>query len=91
MPPTMLYLRFPTGPHSSFGLWLPWFLVYPLILALMLLVLPFMLIAVVFTLPFGYARPLIMLWPYVWRLLFSLRGLDMDIRSGQHDIQLNFV
>ena len=57
----------------------------------MLLVLPFMLIAVVFSLPFGYARPLIMLWSYIWRLLFSLRGLDMDIQSGSRDIQLNFV
>jgi hypothetical protein len=88
--PLLLYLRFPTG-SGSFGLWLPWFLVYPLVLAIMLLSVPFILLAAVFTLPFGYARPLVFVWPYIWRFLFSLRGLDMNISNGHHDIQLNFV
>ena len=90
MPPFLLYLRFPTG-GGSFGLCLPWFLVYPLILAVMLLSVPFILLAVVFTLPFGYSQPLILVWPYIWRLVFALRGLDMDIKTGRHDIQLNFI
>jgi hypothetical protein len=88
--PLLLHLRIPTDT-GSFGVWLPWFLVYPVLLALMLLVLPVMLIAVVFTLPFGYARPLVLVWPYLWRLLFSMRGLNVEIATGPREIQLRFI
>ena len=90
MPPLWLHLRIPTE-NSSFGLWLPWFLVYPVLLVLMLVVLPFVLVAAVILLPFGKARPLIFAFPYLWRLLFAMRGLNVDVRSGRQDIVINFV
>jgi hypothetical protein len=88
--PFLLYLRIPTE-DGSFGLWLPWFLIYPVLLALMLLVLPLVLILALFLLPTGKARPLIMAGPYLWRVLFNLRGLNMDVQTGRRQIQLNFV
>lgn len=88
--PLLLYLRIPTD-EGSFGMWLPWFLIYPILLALMLLVLPFVLILALILLPMGKARPLIMVGPYLWRVLFNLRGLRVDVRSGSRQTQLNFV
>jgi len=39
-PPMFLHLRIPTD-NGFVGLWLPWFLVYPILLGLMLIALPF--------------------------------------------------
>ena len=88
--PMFLYLRFPTG-GGSFGMWLPWFLIYPIVLALMLLVLPFVLVAAIILLPLGKAQPVIMAGPYLWRLLFAMGGLRVDVKTGVHEVQLNFV
>lgn len=90
MIPTLLHLKIPTE-DGYFGLWLPWFLVYIMLLALMLIALPFVLLAAVILLPMGRARPLIMAGPYLWRLLFAMRGLKAEIRSGRRDILVNFV
>ncbi|XUW99586.1 MAG: hypothetical protein TUN42_06745 [Dehalogenimonas sp.] len=89
-PPLLLHLRLPSR-DGFVGLWLPWFLVYPILLALMLIALPFILIAAIFLVPAGRARPLIMAGPYLWRLLFAMRGLKLDIQTSQKALMLDFV
>ncbi|MDV2989548.1 MAG: hypothetical protein P3T54_05310 [Dehalogenimonas sp.] len=89
-PPLLLHLRIPTS-DGSFGLWLPWFLIYPILLALMLIALPIVLVAVLILLPTGKARPLIMGGPYLWRILFSMRGLNVDINDGPKRMTFNFI
>ena len=88
--PLLIHLRIPTE-NSSCGLWLPWFLIYPIVLVMMLIVLPFILVAAVILLPLGIAGPLIMAFPYLWRVLFSMRGLNIAIQTGDRDILINFV
>jgi hypothetical protein len=89
-PPLLLHLRIPTS-DGFFGLWLPWFLIYPILLALMLIALPIVLVAVLILLPTGKARPLIMGGPYLWRILFSMRGLNVDINDGPKRMTFNFI
>ena len=89
-PPLLLHLRIPTN-EGFLGLWLPWFLVYPILLALMLIAFPIVLILALILLPTGKARPLIMGGPYLWRILFSMRGLNVDINDGQKRMTFNFV
>jgi hypothetical protein len=89
-PPLLLHLRLPSR-EGFLGLWLPWFLVYPILLALMLIALPFILVAAIFLVPGGRARPLLMAGPYIWRLLFALRGLKMDIETGGREMMVDFV
>ena len=88
--PIFLHLRIPTQ-DGSFGLWLPWFLIYPVMLVLMLVVLPFALLAVIVLLPLGKARPVIMAGPYLWGLLFALRGLNLEFETGGRAMLVNFV
>ncbi len=90
-PPLLLHLRIPSKNEGFIGLWLPWFLVYPILLLLMLIALPFVLIAAIFMVPAGRARPLIMAGPYLWRLLFAMRGLKLDIQTGNRTMLINFV
>jgi hypothetical protein len=42
-------------------------------------------------LPTGRARPLVMAGPYLWRLLFAMRGLKMDIQTGGREMLFDFV
>jgi hypothetical protein len=89
-PPLLLHLRIPSG-EGFLGLWLPWFLIYPILLLLMLIALPFVLVLAVIMLPTGRARPLIMAGPFLWRLLFAMRGLKMDIQTGNREMLFDFV
>jgi hypothetical protein len=89
-PPLLLHLRIPNG-DGFIGLWLPWFLIYPVLLLLMLIALPFVLVLAVIMLPTGRARPLVMVGPYLWRLLFAMRGLKMDIKTGGREMLFDFV
>ena len=89
-PPLLLHLRLPSR-EGFVGLWLPWFLVYPILLALMLIALPFILVAAIFMVPAGRARPLLMSGPYLWRLLFAMRGFKMDIETAGREMLFDFV
>ena len=89
-PPMLLYLRIPSK-NSYFGLWLPWLLIYPILLALLLIALPFVLVLAILMLTIGNSRPLILAGPCLWRLLFSLRGLKVDIQEGKRKLMFAFV
>ena len=89
-PPLLLHLRIPS--KSGFiGLWLPWFLVYPVLLLLMLVALPLILIAVLIMVPMGNARSLLLAGPYLWRVMFAMRGFRLDIGNGQQAMLVDFV
>jgi hypothetical protein len=89
-PPLLLHLRVPSG-DGFIGLWLPWFLIYPVLLLLMLIALPVVIILAIILVPAGKARPLVMAGPYVWRLLFAMRGLKLDIQTGNHKMMFDFI
>ncbi len=89
-PPMMLHLRIPTD-RGAMGLWLPWFLVYPILLGLMLIALPVVLIMTLFFLPTGKARTVVLAGPFLWRILFSMRGLSVDVQTGPRKVLISFV
>ena len=90
MPPLLLHLRVPTGT-GFIGLWLPYFLIYPLLLAVMVILAPFVFIAVLFTWDSGYGRTILLSGPYLWRLLWRLKGLKIDIDSPRRKLLMSFV
>ena len=89
-PPLLIHLRIPTR-EGYVDLWLPWLLLYPILLLLMLFALPIVLVIAIILLPTGKARPLVMAGPYLWRLLFAMRGLKLDIQTGSKTMMVNFV
>ena len=88
--PLLLHLRFPIERRTH-GLWLPWLLVYPILLIIMLPVFPIILIIAAVLLPIGKARQLILAGPYLWQLLAVLGGLRVEIHTNRGEVLLNFV
>jgi len=88
--PMLLHLRFPTN-RGSCGLWLPWFFIYPILLAIMLLVLPLVLFIAIALLPLGKTWRLVMAGPYLWQLLAAMGGLRAEIHTGQRQMLINFI
>ena len=89
-PPMLLHLQIPVG-DSFIGLWLPWFLVYLLLLILMVITMPFMIVLAIILIPTGKSRLLILIWPYIWRLLFNMKGLKVDIQQKNRKLMLSFI
>lgn len=99
MPPMVLRVRV-RDPRHGFGLWIPLFLVVPLVLllllALSLLVLPFVPIAVAVLWHRGLNKwffpaciLLLRVVPNIFMLLCAVRGLRVDIQSASQQVYVS--
>ena len=92
-PPYMMKLRI-KNPRHGFALWLPLFLIWPIALAFFLaaflILLPFALLATLFTWQTGWWRPLLLGIPAIIRVLCSLRGLTVDVDGNDGQVQIIF-
>lgn len=93
-PPFLLKMRFQNREHA-FALWLPLFLIGPLLLvfllAVVLILLPFALIALMFSWETGWLRSDILIIPSVLRLLSQLRGLLIDVEGERQRVFIEFI
>lgn len=89
-PPLLLHLRIPSQ-KGFIGLWLPWLLLYPVLLALMLLALPVIVALALILLPTGKSRMLLLSGPCLWRVLFAMRGLKLDMQTGGKKMLIDFI
>jgi hypothetical protein len=92
-PPYLLRLRFENQNHS-FGLWLPLFLIWPIVLVFLLVVfiilLPFALLALIFSWQFDWLYSLLKAVPAIFRLFSHLPGLTVDVDSGEGQVYIEF-
>ncbi len=92
-PPYLLKIRI-KNPNHNFGLWLPLFLVWPIVLACLLAVfvilLPFALLAMLFTFELGWWRPVVLGIPAICRVLFNLRGMIVDVDGQDGHVEVEF-
>lgn len=72
-------------------MWLPLFLIYPILLALSLLALPFLLIAALCLWHFGYGRLTLMALPGIWNVIWKARGLELNIGEKNREYLIKFV
>jgi uncharacterized membrane protein YhaH (DUF805 family) len=84
-----LHVRGKTG--RGFNLWFPVVLIWIVLLFFMVVFLPLVVIAAIFTWRIGYGKSLLMFYPCFFYLLFQLSGLKLDIESKKEKIFLNFV
>jgi len=90
LPPMLLHVQIPIG-DGFFGIWLPWFLVYLFLLILTVIALPFLIILSIISIPFGKWQPIIMIGPYIWRLLFNMKGLKVDFQQKNRKLMFDLV
>jgi uncharacterized SAM-binding protein YcdF (DUF218 family) len=84
MIPMLMRLKIGRKP-DRYGLLLPVFLVWILLFALMIILLPVVLIAALFTWRSGQGKFLLLIYPMLISVLFQLSGLHIEIgRSGEN-------
>jgi hypothetical protein len=90
MIPMLMRLKVSRNPKGH-GILLPVFLVWILLFALMLVLLPFMLLAALFTWRSGHGKWLLLTYPMLISVLFSLSGLHIEVEQPDENILIAFL
>lgn len=94
-PPYLLKLRFHDHPEHGLVLWLPLFLLWPVVLvfllAVFLILLPFALLAVIFTWRPDWVSILLGSIPAIYRLFSHLPGLVVDVDGDKGQVYIEFI
>ena len=80
-PPSLLGFRI-QSPTRDFWIWLPLFLLWPLVVLAALVMLPLILLTSLVLWPTGWGRTLLFTGPWLFRMFCALRGLVIDVKSG---------
>jgi len=92
-PPYLMKLHFDDGKHC-FGLWVPLFIIGPIVLvfllAIFIILLAFAILAFVFSCQWHWLRSVLMGVPAVYNLISSLPGVKVNINTtdGKVDISV---
>ena len=91
-PPYLMKLRIHSD-KNNFGIWIPLFIIGPivlvLLLAIFLLVLPFALLSIIFTWRSDWLYVTIMAVPRLIMVLWNLQGLKVDV-FGEDGVEISF-
>jgi hypothetical protein len=90
IPPCLMHVRIHNEEHN-FGLWLPLFLAWLILAALLLAILPILLILLIVALPFGWGEFMLLLGPRFYNILCALRGLKVEIDRTNEKVEVLFV
>ena len=82
-PPLIMRVRI-RNTNTKFGLWIPLFLIFPIVAVLVIVLAPLALLAALIVLPFGYART-VLCAPALFSVFCAMRGLEVDIVNGSKD------
>jgi len=86
-PPYMMRLRI-MNPEHKINLWLPLFLIFPLIVVILLILSPLALLAAIALFPFGWGRILLMI-PAVLVILCYMRGLEVEVEDKKERVLIS--
>jgi len=88
-PPFIIRLSIPLR-NGTLRLWLPLFLIYPFLAVLALILLPLVLVAALLLLPMGWSRKIVLVGPYLFRVICALRGLEVNIQQRKKQVLVFF-
>jgi len=74
----------------NFGLWLPLFLLWPIVLVLAIILFPIILLITIFQLLTGNNQPVILILPRLFSVACALRGMKVDIQSPDETVYVVF-
>jgi len=85
-------MRLKVRPKGKRGgsLWIPVILVWIILWALMLVLLPFVLVAAVVTWRRGPGAALLAAYPLLFSVLWNLSGLHVETRDADNDVLISF-
>lgn len=88
-----IWMRLRVRPKGKRGvsLWIPVILVWIILWALLLILLPFVLIAAILTLRRGPGLTLLAAYPMLFSVLWNLSGLHVETRDAENDVLISFL
>jgi len=89
-PPMMMHMRI-QGKERGFGFWLPLFLLLPLALVVFIILSPLILISILVLWPSGWGKRALLFLRAALELFCAMRGLNVDVRSGQQIVSISVV
>jgi len=90
IPPCLMYLRIHSEEHH-FGLWLPLFLAWIILAALLIALLPIFLIVLIVASFCGWGKFTLLLGPHIYTMLCALRGTKVDIDRTDEKVEISFI
>ena len=72
---------------TNFGIWIPLFIIFPILLIIFIALSPLILLTALILLPFGMARMVLCL-PAIYTLFCAMKGLEVDVSKGNHETVL---
>ena len=91
MLPLIVRLKVKEPGRRGFGLWFPVIIVWALLAALMLVLLPFVLLAALVTLGRGPGPRLFLVYPLLGSVLWHLGGLTIDVDQKDSEFLIDFI
>ena len=88
-PPSLLRIRIRNN-NIRFSLWLPLFLIWPLVLLAMVILSPIIILCAVLLWPLGLSKPLLLTGPVLFRLFRSMRGLEIAVEKSSDQVLISF-
>lgn len=89
MIPLILQLRIKKRNRRSFNMWLPLFLIWLIALPLILLLTPVILLAALILWPMGKWKYILFPYIAIFKSIFCMSGLKIDIQSKDSTVLIN--
>lgn len=89
-PPTLMHIKI-RNKNTKFGLWLPLFLLLPLVLVVLLILSPFILIGVVVLWHTGWGKVALFSLHAAFVAFWSLRGLKVDVQGRNECVHISII
>ena len=90
IPPCLLHIRVHNDEHN-FGIWLPLFLAWLILAALVLAFLPIFLILLIIAFFDGWGEFVLLIGPRLYNILCALKGLKVDVDKPSEKVEILFV
>jgi hypothetical protein len=91
MIPMLMKIKIPRQEKRSITIYLPVFLAWILLMAVFLLLLPFILLTALFTWFRGYGKIFVLFFPMLFNVLWHLQGLLIDVQDKEGHIYFSFI
>ena len=91
MIPMIMKIKIPREAGKPLTLYLPLFIAWLLLFAILLFFLPFLLVAALATWHRGYGKIMILSYPLLFSLLWNMHGLVIDVESKDETVFLSFI
>ena len=88
-PPSILRIRIVKKGKKKLGLWLPLFLLWPVILALLVMLLPLLFVLAICPRRGAEGGMIVAGLPQVFVIACALRGLKVDVQEDDQQIQVS--